>query len=206
MKKVLPFITAICTIVLLAALLYGEMEDPGTEKEPEVKKKVICVKVEGDDAKGCCAEGGYAGCGMMKGHGMKGCCAKGGDWGMMCGHLKSAGFYLKFDEKIGLSESQIEELKTIRDDSEKTAIRMKAEIKTLMVDLKSMLGEDSIDLTRAKSLIKKFADLKAELHFARLEASVKAREVLTAKQLEKIESLMEEFHKKKEPHGCGKNK
>ena len=187
MKKALFAAGIIIMTVLLATLLFGYMKGHGTEKDPGHKDMV--------------------GCGMMKGHGMKGCCPKGGDGGMMMHYLKGAKFYLKFEEKIGLSESQVEKLKTIRDDSEKSAIKMKAELKTLMVDLKSVLGEDKIDLSQAKSLIEKIGDLKAELHFAKLETSVKAKEVLNAKQLEQLESLMKEFHKEKKAHGCyGKKK
>jgi len=182
MKKALFTAGIVIMTVLLATLLFGYMKGHGTERDPEHKDMV--------------------GCGMMKGHGMKGCCPKGGDWGMMMNYMKGAKFYLKFEEKIGLSESQVEKLKTISNEGEKGAIKIKAELKTLMVDFKSVLDEDKIDLSQVKSLITKIANLKAKLHFAKLEASVRGKEVLNTKQLKQLESLMKEFHKKKAAHGC----
>lgn len=207
MKRVTTQIMIGCIILLLASLFSGCKDDFGFRKGDGLKKKIkIVKKIDDHDMEICCPED------------MEGCCPgyEGGKFSGKehfgkCGfskkkHFKKgAEFYLKCKDKLDLSESQVKELKSIRDDFKKALIEKKAEIETLNIDFKGMVDGDDFDLKEIKSMIGKISDIKEEIVYMKFEASAKAKKVLTEEQLDKLKDFKKDFGKKKDYHGCGKD-
>ena len=131
------------------------------------------------------------GCGKMGHKMMMGHCM---GWGTMK-NLKEVDYYLCCEEMVGLTDEQVESLKSLKDSNQRALIKMKADLELAMLDLNKVLDTDEIDLSQAKKLTQKIADLRAKMQYSKIEASAKARQVLTEEQLEKRESP---------DHGCGK--
>lgn len=196
MKRVSAKIGISFILILLVCVVFGCKEDFGFHKGSGLKKKVIIVKkIKDHDLDVYHSEHEECEFPEKKHFERRGFPKK--------KHFtKGAEFYLKFEDKLDLSENQVKELKSIKDDYKKNVIKKKAELKTLMVDFKAMVSEDDIDLKEVKSMIGKISDVKEALMYRGFEASVKAKEVLNSKQRDKVEDFKKDFHKKKEYHGC----
>jgi len=196
MKRISTKIGISFILFLSMCVVFGCKEDFSFNKGSGLKKKVIIVKkIKDHDLEVCCSE--YEECGSPEKKHFERC----GFPGKMH-FMKGAKFYLKFEDKLDLSKNQVKELKLIGDDCEKNVIKKKAELKTLMVDIKGMVSEDDIDLKKVKSVIGKIFDIKKELMYKGFESSVKAKEVLNSEQHDKVEDFRKDFHKKKGDHGC----
>lgn len=79
-------------------------------------------------------------------------CQKCGDKDADCGCpvaekiLKKAKFFLKNAKEIGLSDEQVAQIKAIKMDTKKTAIRTKAEMEIFHMDLEAKLSEPTVDV------------------------------------------------------------
>jgi len=96
---------------------------------------------------------------------------------------------LKSQEELGISDEQYEKLKTLKTNTKKDIIKRKAEIDIIGVDIKSKLGEDTIDTKSINKLI----DQKYELKKARAKALVEAyaafQNILTDDQKKKLKGI-----------------
>ncbi len=186
MKKALLTFAAVLVIILISGVVFGYMGGHGTNKDYK--------------------HGDMKGVGTMKGHGMMDCDMMRGNLGCekMMGFRKDAEFYLSCEEELGLTDAQVKALKSIRDDHQKDAPKKHDELKSFMKDFKKILSEDEIDLSEAKSLNKKIGDLRAELWFENLEASVKAKQILNDEQLGKFKSYEKNCCYGRKKHGCYK--
>ena len=199
MKRVSTQIAMGCIILLLASLVFGCKDEFGFRKGDGFKKKIkIVKKIDDHDIEICCE--GDEECFFRGKEHFK----KGGFPGKKH-YKKGVEFYLKCEEKLDLSESQVKELKKIRDDFKKIAIEKKAEIEVLNVDFKRMVDGDDFDLMEIKKMIGKISDIKEELMYMKFEVAAKAKKILTEEQREKIKSWKKDYHKKKDYHGCSKD-
>ena len=165
-----------------------------------------CKSASGDhDAKGCGgSEGchGSGGCRMMmaggSGHGMmdmhRGMMGRSGRHHgrrMGSGFPRSGGpgHFIRMAEHLELTDKQIEDLKALRRNHEKSAIEMRAEIALARVDMKALVDQESIDFGKIKAKVSQIADMHKKMGLARWTLMEKSHDLLTAEQLEKAKTL-----------------
>lgn len=124
--------------------------------------------------------------GMMGGAGMHSM-MHGGQMGMMQHGMRHM-FYLDRAEELGLSDEQVNKLKAIHAESRKDNIRNAAETKIARLELSELLANDAWTLKDAESLIRKVQTLEGDMRIRHLQAISDARKVLTAEQLEQVQT------------------
>jgi Spy/CpxP family protein refolding chaperone len=97
--------------------------------------------------------------------------------------------FLHRAEKLELTEQQIEALKALKWDHEKSTIEMRAQIETAHVDLKQLLDQEKLDFGKIKAKVSQMADLRKKMELARWTLVEKSHDLLTAEQLEKAKTL-----------------
>ena len=134
--------------------------------------------------------------GTMMGQADMGCC-------MVMGFVGGASFYLSYSEELGLSDAQIRDLKSIRDTYEKNAVKIRADLDILTLELRHVLDKEEIDLSKVKELNRQIESIRAEMRFKNIEAFVKAKQVLTKEQRKKLGRLGMGLYEEKEERSCG---
>ncbi len=120
--------------------------------------------------------GGMMGKGMMQGGMM------GGMMGKKTVDLPNAQTFLALTDELKLKGEQVKSLKSISLNSQKGAIRKGADLSIAKLELNALLGQEKIDLEPVQQKVKEVANLEAESQIAQIEASIKAKEVLTDEQ------------------------
>ncbi|MCK4273020.1 hypothetical protein KAU04_05205 [bacterium] len=103
--------------------------------------------------------------------------------------LGCPGFFVRHAEKLGLSEEQVADLKAIKWDQKKVTIQKKAEVKIAHVELEELLDQEPVNFDKLKAKIIRIGDLEQQMLLGRLTTIQKARQLLTANQLEKAKTL-----------------
>lgn len=139
------------------------------------------------------AERGYG-----KGHGE--CCegGHGGGYGMgMPGHHASTGHLLRgllrSQKEIGLSEDQVNKLKALQLDLDKTRIKTEADIMVAERELASLVEDGKSDLGAIEAKVKQSESLQVGLRMAAIKARRDAMAVLTPEQSERIKMVHEKM-------------
>jgi len=181
-------------IVSMVVLLVGAVGLFALEDQPGVEQEEEGCGMMGQGMMG----GGKMGPGMMHG-GMMGEGMMGGGMGMMCpmgGRMmrmmgKGAGAeeVLLLADKLGLSPEQRKQLSDLKLQQQLKTIELKAEVEKAEARLEALLAAEEIDLDAARKAVQEVADAGAELQFARIEGTVKAKQVLTPEQREKLRGL-----------------
>jgi len=96
---------------------------------------------------------------------------------------------LKNQEELGISDEQYEKLKTLKANTKKDLIKRKAEIDIIGVDIKSKLGEDTIDTKGINKLIDQKYELKKAKAKALVEAYAAFQNILTDDQKKKLKDI-----------------
>jgi len=99
------------------------------------------------------------------------------------------GALLRLRQPLGLSDPQVQQLRTLRTEFLKEAIKQSAEIRLAQVDLATLLEANPPDLAKVEAQVKQIAALQGALRFARIKAGVQGRAVLSPEQWQKFESL-----------------
>ncbi len=111
--------------------------------------------------------------------------------------MKKAHFLLENKADLGLTDEQVKAIKDMKLQVEKDGIRQNADREIFMLDLKSKLEADKVDVEGTNALIDKgFASLAASTK-SNVEAYSKLKDSLTPDQLAK----MKEFWKNKKEGG-----
>jgi Spy/CpxP family protein refolding chaperone len=144
------------------------------------------------------------------GMGMRGCpdCPQGmGGRGMMGGSMRGEmhemmggmgmakgrgpSFYLNMKDELGLSPQQVQQLRTIRRDFKKDAVRRFADLKIAMIDLGTAFeGDWTVD--EAEKQLRQIQAARTDLLVQYLKARKQAEQVLTAEQLQKVRGEMDQ--------------
>jgi hypothetical protein len=104
-------------------------------------------------------------------------------------HLGCPDFFTRHTEELGLSEKQVADLKAIRWDQRKLAIKKKADIQVAHVEFEELLDREKADFGKVKAKITEIGDLEQDMRLSRLSSIQKAHKVLTTEQLEKAKTL-----------------
>ena len=96
---------------------------------------------------------------------------------------------LKNQEDLGITDEQIEKIKTLKIELKKDLIKRNAEIDLVKVDIKSELWKDPIDKERVYKLIDQKYKQKKEKAKALIDACDMFRKILTDDQKKKLKSM-----------------
>ncbi len=112
------------------------------------------------------------------------------------------GFYTKFADELGLSNSQVKKLEAIWYNHKKVAISRKADLKIAQLELKNILSQQPTDFKKANAKIAEIGSLEKALRLDHLQSIEKARKVLTPEQFKKLSELRKTYMGMKTPmHG-----
>jgi Spy/CpxP family protein refolding chaperone len=112
-----------------------------------------------------------------------------GGMGMAKGRGPS--FYLNMKDELGLSPRQVQQLRTIRRDFKKDAVRRSADLKIAMIDLGTAF-EGDWTVEGAEKQLRQIQAARTDLMVQYLNARKQAEQVLTAEQLQKIRGEMDQ--------------
>jgi len=115
--------------------------------------------------------------------------------------MKKADFLLENKSDIGLTDDQVKTIKELKLQMEKDSIRQSADMKTFMLDLKSKLAEDKVDVEGANTLIDQNFTAASAAAKSNLAAYAKLKSLLTADQMTKMKALHERMEKKEKEEG-----
>lgn len=92
-------------------------------------------------------------------------------------------------EELKLTDDQVKRLKDIRDAFSKKAVKERADMKALRIDLRRALDNEKLDLADVEKKIREISKMRVDLRIARLKAIQEGKAVLSddqQKQLSKI--------------------
>jgi Spy/CpxP family protein refolding chaperone len=137
-----------------------------------------------------------------------------GKAGMMYGHKQEssqeesggmffhqARFILMQKDEIGLTEEQVEKVKTLQYNVEKNLIKEKADLELLVLDIREELRKDDINLNAVRGLIDKKYAAKAQKAKEDVEAYVNLKNILSKDQQKKLQEMGKGGMKGKMEHG-----
>jgi Spy/CpxP family protein refolding chaperone len=121
--------------------------------------------------------------GMMNfGHSMMGS-------GTGCYTMGSTGafdYYLYNKEFLNLSESQTETLESLRNRYYKENLTLRAELYDKNFELEKLLYEENVNLSKVKALTNEIGVIESKFRYSGIESFIKARNVLTEEQANKL--------------------
>ena len=115
--------------------------------------------------------------------------------------MKKTQFLLENKSEIGLSDDQVKTIKELKLQMEKSEVQQRADRETFMLDLKSMLAEDKIDVEDASKLIDGNFDAASIAAKSDLATYAKLKSLLTPDQVTKMKALHEQMEKKERAAG-----
>ena len=92
--------------------------------------------------------------------------------------------------ELGLSADQAAQLKKLRDDGRKQAIRQRADLAIARIELEEAMDAPSVDDKLVAARVKAVSDLQASSLKARTDQRLAMRRLLTPEQQEKMKQLM----------------
>ena len=101
-------------------------------------------------------------------------------------------------EPLGLSDTQQNTVQTLLRTHAKEAIRLKAELDTMRVDLRQLLRTDPVDLNSVKPALQAIAAKEVDLRLAHLTLMHDIRQVLTPEQQKQFRTMSEHHHARDE--------
>ena len=211
-RDFIVYVAIVLSMVLIAGLAVAEKcHKAEAAKEQKCTQLKVCTKAEGaESAQGaekcgnmqeCKGTGGChsmmskmpmgqmmmqrtMGCGKRAGMRGKGR-AKGGE----LHRLGGPALFAHGEKKLDLTEKQVEDLKALKWDFQKSAIEKKAQIEIARVELNELMDQTSVDFGKIKTQISQIADLEKEIRLAHLANIERSHKLLTAEQLEKAKTL-----------------
>jgi len=174
----------------------GAMPMPMNQKMMAGQEGMKGGMMQSDMMAKCKQHGGMMGKGMM-GKGMMG---KGMNHSGMMAMMKDPifkalhatgcpGFLLMSGNKLVLSEKQINNLKRLKADFQKTAVKNKADVDVAKIELKELLDTATPDFGQVKNKITQISSLEQKLRLDFLNVVIRSRKLLTAEQLKTLRSL-----------------
>lgn len=103
--------------------------------------------------------------------------------------MKKAHFYLDHQDELGLSEEQIRSVKDIKMWFKKQMIRGQADMEIMMLDMKSKLNEEAVDVEGINTMIDEGMAGMAKSAKDSVEAYAKLKSVLTPEQIAKAKEI-----------------
>ena len=120
-------------------------------------------------------------------------------------HGKKSGL-LKHREALGLTGDQVKKIKTLKNETKKATIQLKADIDIAEIDLKSAKYADPVDMKKVSKMMKGIASKQADIRIAWQQFKVDSKAVLTDEQKKKLKDIyMKKYSHKSGGHGHKKS-
>ena len=103
---------------------------------------------------------------------------------------KKAHFILENQKELGLTDQQVTTIKELKLQAERDGIQQNADREIYLLDLRSKLGEDKIDVEGTNALIDKNFLSAAAAEKANVQAYAKLKSTLTPEQITKMKELL----------------
>lgn len=120
-------------------------------------------------------------------------CGKGGDCDAPCPIasklLKKAHFYLENQTELGLSEDQVKQIKAIKAQNKKAAIKAKADMEIAQMDMMEKLSETKVDVEALNAMVDQASSGMAAGAKATIADYAKLKAVLNEQQHAKAKEL-----------------
>jgi len=94
---------------------------------------------------------------------------------------------------LDLTTDQVKKLKEERIKKQKQMIKLRAELETLLVDLRSEASKDEADLSRVEILASQIGELRGKMTAARIKSVIYLRSILTPEQKRKMDLMELQF-------------
>lgn len=104
-------------------------------------------------------------------------------------HREGHEFFLGMKDELGLSEEQVAKLSALKSESEKQAIRTKADLEILRIELHDLLSQDKVDVKAVDGKIEKMGELQTKMHKEHVHTKLDAKNILTSEQLNKHQEM-----------------
>ncbi len=127
--------------------------------------------------------------------------AKGKDKNLGDKILKKMHIALEKKEELGLSDAQFDEILALKVKTKKDCIMKKAEIETILLDVKAELMRDRVDIDKVNTLIDKKYNLKNNKTKTLIQSYVDLKDILTENQMDDLKEIYES--KKHYKYGYG---
>ncbi len=101
-------------------------------------------------------------------------------------------FYVRFSEKLDLSDDQLKKIESIGAAARKEAIKKEAALEIARVELDELLHQDDVDLSRVKAKLSEIASLRAEIEFNFIKTSKEIEKALTDDQRRRARDIWRE--------------
>jgi Spy/CpxP family protein refolding chaperone len=105
----------------------------------------------------------------------------------------------KLKEQLGLSDAQLEQLRTLRADHQKIQIRRRADQEIARLELHQLMTATALDEKAVAVKVKELGDLGSAALKARVDSHLALRKVLTPEQQKKMHELRPMMHRGGEP-------
>jgi len=102
---------------------------------------------------------------------------------------RSFEFFLDLREELGLTDEQVDKLKSIKLEHQKAAIKTESELKLKRLELRELMEAGEPDEFAVKAKVEEIGELKTQLAMNRIDGGLKARKVLTDKQQKQLKEL-----------------
>ncbi len=97
--------------------------------------------------------------------------------------------FLNYETELGLSEEQVNTIKSLNRDMKKKQIREKADMQVAMIDMEVKLKEETVDVEGISAMIDQGMGAMAQSAKQTVEAYAKLKAVLTPEQWVKLKEL-----------------
>ena len=92
-------------------------------------------------------------------------------------------------DDIGLSDAQMADLRRIRTEGRKAAIRRNADLRIARMELDELLGAATVDEAKVAARVKAIGELQSAAFKERTETRLAVRRLVTAEQYQKMQQL-----------------
>ncbi len=95
----------------------------------------------------------------------------------------------RLEEALGLDPGQVQQLRQLRGEQQKAAIRQRADLEVARLELQELLSAETVDERAVAAKTDALAKLQTAALRARIDSRLALRKVLTAEQARKLEQL-----------------
>jgi len=100
------------------------------------------------------------------------------------------GMCIEHADEMGLTDEQTMKMKPVHSEMQKKQVRFKADVKIAEIELMEIMEVKDFDLEKARSAVKKIAEIKTVHHLEMLKAMKEMRTMLTDEQFKKMKKMM----------------
>ena len=100
------------------------------------------------------------------------------------------GMCIEHADEMGLTDDQIMKMKPVHSEMQKKQVRFEADVKIAEIELMEIMEVKDFDLEKARSAVKKIAEIKTVHHLEMLKAMKEMRTILTDEQFKKMKKTM----------------